>query len=313
MGRAATGAGDIYALGVVAYESLVGKRPFTGTTQVDIAFAHVKQPVPPLPESLDVRVREVVEQMLAKDPEARPRSAASLARTLEAIAASLEVEIEPERPATSVGGTPGAGVPTAGMPTAQPTSGGPPTSTSPSPSPTTAQPTSGGPPTAAGGRPGQPGATAPADAGRSATGGAAGTEAEQEEDEEDDLAPPRWLPLSNTQRTRRPPRDPEEDQPPARRGGTRSSRSRHGTRRSPGRYRRYREANALVGALPELLRTSTWWPLVVIAVATVGTLMALWFTRLGAAHAAWVASAALVGVPPLTLRAPRPPQKVKER
>jgi tRNA A-37 threonylcarbamoyl transferase component Bud32 len=104
MGRAATGAGDIYALGVVAYEALVGKRPFTGGSQVDIAFAHVNQPVPALPDTVDARVRDVVMAMLAKDPEQRPRSAASLARSLEELAGHLDVTIEPaaERPAALI-------------------------------------------------------------------------------------------------------------------------------------------------------------------------------------------------------------------
>lgn len=95
MGRPATAAGDIYGLGVVAYEVLVGRRPFTGKTQVDIAFAHVNKPVPAMPESIDARVRAVVEQMLAKDPEQRPRSAASLARSLEELARLLHVDVEP--------------------------------------------------------------------------------------------------------------------------------------------------------------------------------------------------------------------------
>ncbi|MGC0252566.1 serine/threonine-protein kinase [Pseudactinotalea sp. Z1748] len=95
MGRPATAAGDIYGLGVVAYEVLVGRRPFTGKTQVDIAFAHVNKPVPVMPEGIDARVRAVVEQMLAKDPEQRPRSAASLARSLEELARLLHVDVEP--------------------------------------------------------------------------------------------------------------------------------------------------------------------------------------------------------------------------
>lgn len=96
MGRAATPAGDIYALGVVAYEALVGHRPFTGKTAVDIAFAHVREPLPQLPEHIDARVRAAVVRMLAKDPEQRPRSAASLARTLERLAHTLDVTVEPD-------------------------------------------------------------------------------------------------------------------------------------------------------------------------------------------------------------------------
>ena len=35
----ATPSGDLYALGIIGYEALVGHRPFTGSTQVEIAFA----------------------------------------------------------------------------------------------------------------------------------------------------------------------------------------------------------------------------------------------------------------------------------
>ncbi|MFV0427457.1 MAG: protein kinase domain-containing protein [Beutenbergiaceae bacterium] len=99
MGKAAQGVGDIYALGIVGYESLVGNRPFTGTTQVDIAFAHVNQPVPPLPDHIDSRVREVIMSMLDKDPERRPRSGASLGRILDQLVNDLVREgnhVEPE-------------------------------------------------------------------------------------------------------------------------------------------------------------------------------------------------------------------------
>ncbi|WP_147915280.1 serine/threonine-protein kinase [Ruania zhangjianzhongii] len=323
MGRAATGAGDIYALGVVAYESLVGKRPFTGTNQVDIAFAHVKQPLPPLPDSLDPRVREVVEQMLAKDPEARPRSAASLARTLEAIASALEVVIEPERPATSVGGTPPAGMTTAEPGSSDPltsvggtagaaaadSGGGPagPGNPSGGQASSAAQPSSSpqpgsaplGPPTAAqpsvgsrtggGGRPVQHGAEAAGGAG--AAGTRRGGAEDDAPDEDDDNSPLLWRPLAGTARTRRLPNDP--DGAPAG-GGAASSRSRHDSRRAAGAHRRHNQANPLVSALSAQFGSAWWWPLVVIALAAIGTIAALWFTRLGAANAAWALSAALV-------------------
>lgn len=89
MGRAATAAGDLYALGIVAYEALVGRRPYTGATQVDIAFAHVRTPLPPLPGTVPEPVRDVVERMLAKDPAGRPANALVCARELEALAVAL--------------------------------------------------------------------------------------------------------------------------------------------------------------------------------------------------------------------------------
>ncbi|MCU1431601.1 MAG: serine/threonine protein kinase, partial [Actinotalea sp.] len=83
IGRAATPQSDIYSLGIVAYESLVGNRPFTGPTAVDIAVAHVNTPVPPLPTDIDEQLSALIMRMLDKEPGGRPRSAASLARTLD--------------------------------------------------------------------------------------------------------------------------------------------------------------------------------------------------------------------------------------
>ncbi len=84
-GGAATPESDIYSLGIVAYEALVGHRPFTGPTAVDIAIAHVNEPVPPLPDAVDPALADLVMRMLAKRPERRPSSAAALARQLDAM------------------------------------------------------------------------------------------------------------------------------------------------------------------------------------------------------------------------------------
>ena len=90
MGKAATGAGDIYALGIIAYEALVGRRPYTGATQVDIAFAHVTEDLPPLPAYVDAPLRRLVESMLAKDPLERPKDAASVASAARAMIETLD-------------------------------------------------------------------------------------------------------------------------------------------------------------------------------------------------------------------------------
>lgn len=85
MGKQATSLSDIYALGIVAYEMLTGSRPFTGTSQVEIAMAQVKEAPPELPERINADLRRLVMMMLAKAPANRPRSAAVVARILDSI------------------------------------------------------------------------------------------------------------------------------------------------------------------------------------------------------------------------------------
>lgn len=82
LGESATGASDIYALGVVAHEMLTGRRPFDKGTPVATALAQVHEPPPPLPRSVPVGLRRLVEQCLAKRPEDRPRSARELGERL---------------------------------------------------------------------------------------------------------------------------------------------------------------------------------------------------------------------------------------
>lgn len=89
MGQPATPAGDLYALGVIAYEALAGKRPFSGDKPVDIAFAHVNKPVPALPDSVAPSLRELVMELLQKEPQKRLASADALMQRLEEVQQAL--------------------------------------------------------------------------------------------------------------------------------------------------------------------------------------------------------------------------------
>jgi serine/threonine-protein kinase len=90
---------DLYALGVVAFEMLTGRLPFTGSSPVDLLMKHVdarpprpSEFVPELPSALDAFIL----QMLTKDPEARPGTAEALRRQLQRLREMLQ---QPRAPA----------------------------------------------------------------------------------------------------------------------------------------------------------------------------------------------------------------------
>ena len=87
VGKPATPLSDLYSVGVVAYEALAGHRPFTGPTAVDIAVAHVNDPVPPLPAAVDKPLAALVLRLLDKDPAGRPQSADELAELFDRLVA----------------------------------------------------------------------------------------------------------------------------------------------------------------------------------------------------------------------------------
>lgn len=70
-GELATPASDVYSLGIVAWECLMGHRPFQKQTAVATAIAHLHDPVPPLSDAVPADVATVVMRALEKDPARR--------------------------------------------------------------------------------------------------------------------------------------------------------------------------------------------------------------------------------------------------
>jgi serine/threonine-protein kinase len=87
-GKPASALGDIYSLGIVAYEALAGKRPFKGETQMAIAMAQINETPPPLPEHIDAKLQKLIMDCMAKKPDQRPSSALALAARAEALLAN---------------------------------------------------------------------------------------------------------------------------------------------------------------------------------------------------------------------------------
>jgi len=88
-GRRAGPASDLYSLGVVAFECLSGARPFPGPDQLAVARAHLRDDPPALPDTVPAPVSSLVARLLAKDPTARPSSAAALADEATALGEAL--------------------------------------------------------------------------------------------------------------------------------------------------------------------------------------------------------------------------------
>jgi serine/threonine-protein kinase len=84
-GAEAGPAGDVYSLGIVGYECLAGRRPFRAENAVTVAMMQVREPPPPLPDSVPPGVRALIESVLVKDPARRYGTGGELALAVAAV------------------------------------------------------------------------------------------------------------------------------------------------------------------------------------------------------------------------------------
>ncbi|GAB3819537.1 hypothetical protein GCM10027605_73880 [Micromonospora zhanjiangensis] len=124
----------MYALGVVAYQCLSGRRPFEGDNPLEIAMKHVRDTPRPLPADCPPAVRSIVERSMAKDPAARYPTAAALASVARQTASALSNARKTGQP---VSGSPGSPVSARSGPPYQAATG---TARPPAPRPPAARP-----------------------------------------------------------------------------------------------------------------------------------------------------------------------------
>lgn len=84
-GAEAGPSGDVYSLGIVGYECLAGHRPFRAENAVAVAMMQVRDEPPPLPDSVPLPARKLIEAVLVKDPLLRYATGGEFAAAVAAV------------------------------------------------------------------------------------------------------------------------------------------------------------------------------------------------------------------------------------
>jgi serine/threonine-protein kinase PpkA len=92
-GRDPDARGDLYSLGVVLYEMLVGALPYGGANLAELFAAHRSARVPRLPQRV-LRYQPIIDRLLAKDPADRYSSASLFLEDLSAVSAPIRTSVE---------------------------------------------------------------------------------------------------------------------------------------------------------------------------------------------------------------------------
>ncbi|HEY9732271.1 MAG TPA: serine/threonine-protein kinase [Drouetiella sp.] len=78
---------DIYAMGIIMYETITGQPPFRGKSIVETFQKQIIEPPPPIPEALAVpaKLANIIYQSLAKDADDRPQSASEISEVIQEV------------------------------------------------------------------------------------------------------------------------------------------------------------------------------------------------------------------------------------
>ena len=95
---------DLYAVGVLAYQMLSGRLPFSADSPTALIFQHVYEPAPPLADDVPPALAAVVAKLMAKSRESRHASAEAVLADLQAVrtrrplpsGADVELAVNPQ-------------------------------------------------------------------------------------------------------------------------------------------------------------------------------------------------------------------------
>ena len=84
---------DFYSLGIMFYEMLTGRKPFTGATAMEVLQQHVNSPLPPLPHSLS-RYDAFLHKLVAKNRAERYKSADEIVAAIGELRTAMNPNVE---------------------------------------------------------------------------------------------------------------------------------------------------------------------------------------------------------------------------
>ena len=102
-GKPVDGRADLYSLGIMFYQMLVGTVPFNGDSALSIGIKHIRDPIPRLPEGLN-KYQTFLDKLLAKEADDRWQTGADVVRTLEVLEADGTLSDSDTLAATMISG-----------------------------------------------------------------------------------------------------------------------------------------------------------------------------------------------------------------